>query len=139
MRSQRLYIYLKDKTLRARRLTRVIKFSVLLVKRKGGVMFSFIRFGLADNGVLLVAAIFGIALEEHITQLLNFFLRLSPWTLELKEKVRFGVLVAMLGNAISDLIGGFCAGNVKLAVGSFIGCTIVFCVGILWTYRVVRK
>lgn len=102
-------------------------------------MFSFIRFGLTDNGVLLICALVGISMEGSITRWLNRLLTLSPWTVECRDKRVFGVFAGMIGNGISDFTGGLVAMNMELAVGSFVGCMMVVLVAIPLTYKIVKK
>ena len=64
-------------------------------------------FGLADNGILLLCALFGASLEGS-----------------LEKKLGNTILCALVGNAISDGVAGLIALDLKLAIGSFLGCMV---------------
>ena len=74
-------------------------------------MIEYIIFGIIDNSVMLVGALFGVSIEKKFPKkLLSGFLGAT--------------IGAGLGNAFSDFLGGLGATNLDLAIGSFIGCLL---------------
>ena len=68
-------------------------------------------FGVVDNSVLILGALFGLSVE-----------RLLPVWL---QQGRSAVLGAGIGNAVSDWLGGASTLNWPLAWGTFFGCIAV--------------
>jgi len=99
-------------------------------------MFSFIRFGMMDNLLLFTV---GIALEKYVVRVINSVLRHIGLSVETKSDIKFGLFVGMIGNAISDFVGGVAALDMRLAIGSFVGCALIVIVGIPFTFRVGRE
>lgn len=67
-------------------------------------------FGLIDNGILLIGAVFGLSMERFLPK---------------SYRKGWGAVVgAGLGNAVSDFCGGLGEGNLELAIGTFIGCMV---------------
>ena len=67
-------------------------------------------FGLIDNGIMLLGAMFGLNME-----------RLMPGC-----KRGAGALVgAGLGNALSDFVAGLGEGGIRFAFGTLVGCLAV--------------
>ena len=76
-----------------------------------------IVFGLADNGFMLIGALFGVSIEAS-----------------LEKRAGNAIMGALLGNAVSDCIAGFLALNPSLAVGSLIGCLLIALI-----YKITKK
>ena len=70
----------------------------------------YIIFGIVDNGVMIIGALFGLEVERLLPKRLQYGLG--------------AVIGAGIGNACSDFLGGVFAGNMKLAVGTGVGCII---------------
>ena len=74
-------------------------------------MIDYIIFGIIDNGVMLVSALYGVSIEKHFP-----------------EKYQTGFLGATVGagvgNMVSDTLAGFGAMNIPLGLGSGLGCLI---------------
>ena len=74
-------------------------------------MIEFLIFGLVDNGVMLLGALFGLEIEHLLPK--KYF------------STGMGAVVgAGIGNATSDFLGGVFAGNMQLAVGTGVGCLL---------------
>ena len=74
-------------------------------------MYEFIVFGLVDNGVMLLGALFGLEIEGLLPK--KYF------------KTGMGAVVgAGIGNATSDFMGGLVASNLQLAIGTGLGCLL---------------
>lgn len=72
-------------------------------------MMDYLVFGVVDNGVMLLGAMFGLEIESFLPK--KYF------------KTGMGAVVgAGIGNATSDFLGGVFAGNMLLAVGTGVGC-----------------
>jgi hypothetical protein len=99
-------------------------------------MLGYIMFGLTDNLLLLVV---GISMDKHIENGINWILRCSPWKVSVKDKVRLGIFVSMIGNSVSDFCGGLAACNIRLAVGTFVGCIVIAVVGSMITFTITRR
>ena len=69
-----------------------------------------IIFGIIDNGIMIVGALFGL----HLENLLPRSLKRGLGT----------VIGAGIGNAVSDFFGGIGEGDLQFATGTFIGCLI---------------
>ena len=67
-------------------------------------------FGIIDNGILLMGAVFGLSIEKFLPK---YF-----------QKGWGAVLGAGVGNAISDFAGGIGERNLELAIGTFLGCMV---------------
>ena len=72
-------------------------------------MIDFINFGIIDNLIMLIGAIYGFSLENKFKIFSN------------GSGALFG---AGIGNAISDFAGGIAAKNLELAIGTAIGCLL---------------
>ena len=73
------------------------------------MMIDYIYFGIIDNFIMLLGAVYGFSLEEKV----KFF------------KAGTGALYgAGIGNAVSDFAGGIGASNLELAIGTASGCLI---------------
>lgn len=75
------------------------------------MILDYFIFGIVDNTVLILGALFGLSIE-----------RLLPSWL---QQGRGAVIGAGLGNAVSDFLGGAAALNWSLALGTFLGCVSV--------------
>ncbi len=69
-----------------------------------------IIFGIVDNSVLIVGAVFGLSIEKFLPKRYR-----NGWG---------AVIGAGIGNAVSDFLGGCGELNFELAVGTFLGCMI---------------
>jgi len=69
-----------------------------------------ITFGIIDNGILLIGAVFGLSIERFLPKYFH-----KGWG---------AVIGAGIGNAISDFCGGIGERNLSLALGTFVGCII---------------
>ena len=96
-------------------------------------VIEFIRFGIADNVILLFA---GMAMEKRIKKGIDKLLKRSPWALEVKSEVKFGIFIGMIANSVSDFAGGLVACNWLLAIGSFTGCMIVVIFGVKYAFNI---
>ncbi len=75
------------------------------------IMFlDYVIFGIIDNFVMLIGAIYGLSVERYLPKRFQYGL---------------GVFIgAGLGNATSDFLGGLGSGNLDLAIGTALGCVI---------------
>ena len=71
-------------------------------------MKEYLIFGLVDNGVMIVGALFGLEVEQ--------------WLPKKFQKGMGAVIGAGIGNACSDFLGGVFAGNMLMALGTGLGC-----------------
>ena len=78
-------------------------------------MVEFVIFGIIDNAVMLVGALFGVSIEKLLPEKLqNGF---------------YGVTIgAGIGNAFSDFLGGLGAMNLPLAIGTASGCVLALAI-----------
>ncbi len=67
-------------------------------------------FGIIDNSVLIMGAVFGLSIERFLPKYFH-----KGWG---------AVFGAGVGNAISDFMGGVGERNMELAVGTFLGCIL---------------
>jgi len=67
-------------------------------------------FGIIDNGILIIGAVFGLSIERFLPKYFH-----KGWG---------AVAGAGIGNAISDFMGGMGERNMELAIGAFLGCMI---------------
>lgn len=83
-------------------------------------MIDYILFGIVDNGVMILGAIYGLHLEKYFP---------TSW-----QRGTGAVIGAGVGNAISDWAGGAVSANWSLAFGTFFGCLIALLLvpGLLW-------
>ena len=73
-------------------------------------MIDYFIFGIVDNGVMLLGALYGLHIEKYLPK---------------KYQVGLGAVYgAGFGNAVSDWAGGMASLNYGLAFGSFIGCMV---------------
>ena len=72
--------------------------------------FEYITFGIIDNLVMIIGAMTGYEVERYLPKSL--------------QKGLGAVIGAGLGNATSDWLGGFVAGNLSMANGTAVGCII---------------
>jgi len=70
----------------------------------------YIIFGIIDNLVMIIGAMTGYEVERYLPKAL--------------QKGLGAVIGAGLGNATSDWLGGFVAGNLGMANGTALGCII---------------
>ena len=85
-------------------------------------MWEYIIFGLVDNGVMIIGALFGLEVEK---------------LLPARFQVGMGAIIgAGIGNACSDFLGGIVACNSQLAVGTGLGCLIaLLIIPAIYRYR----
>ena len=86
-------------------------------------MLDYIIFGLVDNGVVILGALYGLHLEKYLPR---------------KFQVGMGAVYgAGLGNAVSDFLGGAVTASWALAFGTAIGCLLILLLvpGLLWLKR----
>ena len=69
-----------------------------------------LAFGLIDNGILIIGAVFGLSIERFLPKYFH-----GGWG---------AVVGAGIGNAVSDFMGGVGERNLELAFGAFLGCII---------------
>lgn len=83
-------------------------------------MIDYILFGIVDNGIMILGAIYGLHLEKYFP---------TSW-----QRGTGAVIGAGVGNAISDWAGGAVSANWGLAFGTFFGCLIALLLvpGLLW-------
>jgi len=96
-------------------------------------MFQFIRFGLMDNIVMVLA---GAGIETGTRKVLNGVL---GNVIEIRSNKAYMLFIASIGNAVSDYLGGIAAGSTTMANGTFIGCMIVSVCCIPFVYRVKQR
>ena len=85
-------------------------------------MTGYIGFGVVDNGVLIVSAIFGFSFEDIINNALD---KIPHYKIQTRVRgLSSALLGGGIGNAISDFLGGFCV-SWQMAVGTFLGCLLV--------------
>lgn len=87
----------------------------------------YIIFGLVDNGVMLLGALYGLHIET-----------LLPKKYQIGMGAIFG---AGIGNAVSDFMGGAATASWDLAFGSFFGCilALAFVPVLLWIKKFIKK
>ena len=95
-------------------------------------MVQYVRFGLMDNIVLILA---GAGIESCIRGVLNTVLKDR---IEVRSNKMYMLFIASIGNAVSDWLGGIAAGSTDMAHGTFIGCIVVSLVCIPFVYRRAR-
>ena len=69
-----------------------------------------LMFGIVDNSILIMGAIFGLSFERFLPKQYQ-----KGWG---------AVIGAGVGNAISDFLGGLGERNIELAIGTFLGCIL---------------
>ena len=86
-------------------------------------MTDYILFGIVDNGVMLLGALYGLHVET-----------LLPKKLQIGMGAVFG---AGIGNAVSDFLGGAVTASWDLAFGTFFGCLIALLMvpGLFWVKK----
>jgi len=86
-------------------------------------MIDYILFGIVDNGVMLLGALYGLHIEKYFPK---------TW-----QRGTGAVIGAGIGNACSDWAGGAVSANWALAFGTFFGCLIALLMvpGLLWIRR----
>lgn len=87
----------------------------------------YIIFGLVDNGVMLLGALYGLHIET-----------LLPKKYQIGMGAIFG---AGIGNAVSDFMGGAATASWDLAFGSFFGCilALAFVPALIWLKKFFKK
>lgn len=86
-------------------------------------MLDYIIFGLVDNGVVILGALYGLHIEKYLPN---------------RFQVGMGAVYgAGLGNAVSDFLGGAATASWALAFGTAIGCLLILLLvpGLLWLKR----
>ena len=83
-------------------------------------MLDYIIFGLVDNGIVILGALYGLHIEKYF-----------PKNLQVGMGAVYG---AGLGNAVSDFMGGAVTASWSLAFGTAIGCLFILLLvpGLLW-------
>lgn len=83
-------------------------------------MIDYFIFGIVDNGVMLLGALYGLHVEKYFPK---------TW-----KRGTGAVIGAGVGNAISDWMGGAASANWALAFGTFFGCifALLLIPGLLW-------
>ena len=96
----------------------------------------FIGFGIVDNGVLIGSALLGFSLEDIINNKLN---KIPRYKIQTRVKGLSSTLLGSgIGNALSDLLGGFCV-SLSVAFGTAFGCMLVVLVCTPFIFKIERK
>jgi len=90
-------------------------------------MIDYIIFGIVDNGIMLMGALYGLHLEKYLPR---------------KFQVGMGaVFGAGIGNAVSDFMGGAVTASWVLAFGTGLGCLLALALvpALVWLKGVLNK
>lgn len=92
-----------------------------------GMFMDYIIFGLVDNGIMLLGALYGLHLEKYL-----------PRRFQHGMGAVFG---AGIGNAVSDFTGGAVTASWGLAFGTGLGCLLALALvpALVWLKGVFNK